>query len=391
MAVDTTATSTSLDPLPASASIPTLRPSRSKSPLVELSSSISELRGSLVKSFKAQKIPQVIEIKFAPLKVPRNRRLQTASVALWSTLLPICVSTFFFCCSIPLLWPILILYLIWIFKIDRAAEHGGRPKKWFRKQAIWRHFSGYYPVSCIQEATLPPDRPYIFGYHPHGVIGMGAFSNFATEGTGFSKNFPGIRPHLLTLAANFQIPFYRDIILLLGMSSVSKRSCSNILRKGPGEAIVIVIGGATESLRAHPGTADLTLKRRLGFIKIAIREGADLVPVFSFGENDIYDQLANERGTTIYKVQKVFQSIFGFTLPMFHGRGLFNYNLGLMPYRHPIVSVVGRPISVTQADSPSPEQMLEVQKAYIEELLRIWETYKDVYARNRTRELTIVE
>jgi 2-acylglycerol O-acyltransferase 2 len=55
---------------------------------------------------------------------------------------------------------------------------------------------------------------------------------------------------------------------------------------------VIVIGGATESLRAHPGTADLTLKRRLGFIKIAIREGADLVPVFSFGENDIYDQLS---------------------------------------------------------------------------------------------------
>jgi hypothetical protein len=51
--------------------------------------------------------------------------------------------------------------------------------------------------------------------------------------------------------------------------------------------LTIVVGGAAESLSAHPGTADLTLKRRKGFIKLAIRQGADLVPVFSFGENDV--------------------------------------------------------------------------------------------------------
>jgi 2-acylglycerol O-acyltransferase 2 len=56
---------------------------------------------------------------------------------------------------------------------------------------------------------------------------------------------------------------------------------------GPGSTITIVVGGAAESLSAHPGTADLTLKRRKGFIKLAIRQGADLVPVFSFGENDV--------------------------------------------------------------------------------------------------------
>jgi len=59
------------------------------------------------------------------------------------------------------------------------------------------------------------------------------------------------------------------------------------LRAGPGSSITIVVGGAAESLSAHPGTADLTLKRRKGFIKLAIRTGASLVPVFSFGENDV--------------------------------------------------------------------------------------------------------
>lgn len=73
----------------------------------------------------------------------------------------------------------------------------------------------------------------------------------------------------------------------MGICSVSYRSCQHILRQGPGSTLTIVVGGAAESLSAHPGTADLTLRRRLGFIKLAIREGADLVPVFSFGENDV--------------------------------------------------------------------------------------------------------
>ena len=86
--------------------------------------------------------------------------------------------------------------------------------------------------------------------------------NFASDSTGFSQGFPGVHPHLLTLTSNFTIPFYREILLFMGVCSVSKRSCERILRKGKGSAITIVVGGAAESLSAHPGTADLTLRRR---------------------------------------------------------------------------------------------------------------------------------
>jgi 2-acylglycerol O-acyltransferase 2 len=61
--------------------------------------------------------------------------------------------------------------------------------------------------------------------------------------------------------------------MALGIGSVSKKSCTNVLRQGPGSAITIVVGGAAESLSARPGTNDLTLRKRLGFIKIAVREG----------------------------------------------------------------------------------------------------------------------
>ena len=94
--------------------------------------------------------------------------------------------------------------------------------------------------------------------------------NFASDSTSFSSGFPGVRPHLLTLTSNFTIPFYREILLLMGVCSVSKRSCERILRKGNGSAITIVVGGAAESLSAHPGTADLTLRRRCALYSILV-------------------------------------------------------------------------------------------------------------------------
>ena len=34
--------------------------------------------------------------------------------------------------------------------------------------------------------------------------------------------------------------------------------------------------------------------------------------------------MPNEKGTSVYTLQKKFQNVFGFTLPLFHGRGLLN-------------------------------------------------------------------
>lgn len=61
---------------------------------------------------------------------------------------------------------------------------------------------------------------------------MGAIANFGTDATGFSRLFPGLTPHLLTLANNFHLPLYRELLLALGVSSVSMKSCQNILRQG---------------------------------------------------------------------------------------------------------------------------------------------------------------
>ncbi|KAK9760171.1 diacylglycerol O-acyltransferase 1 [Basidiobolus ranarum] len=153
---------------------------------------------------------------------------------------------------------------------------------------------------------------------------------------------------------------------------------------------MIVVGGATESLSAFPGTNDLVLRKRVGFVKLSLRTGASLVPVFGFGENDIFDQVASEPGTKVRQVQSRIQQIFGFTVPLFYGRGIFNYDLGILPHRRPIVVVVGKPIDVEKIENPTEEDIKKYHELYVAALQELYNKYKDVYAKERVSELRFI-
>ncbi|CAO3686122.1 unnamed protein product [Umbelopsis vinacea] len=333
--------------------------------------------------------------RYAPLHVPWRRRLQTLAVLLWCSMMPICMFIFFFICSIPILfWFPIIIYLTWILVWDKAPENGGRPIAWVRNLTVWKLFASYFPAKIIKEGDLDPSKNYIFGYHPHGIISMGSFCTFATNATGFDDLFPGIKPSLLTLTSNFNIPFYRDYMMACGLCSVSRTSCQNILTKGgPGRAIAIVVGGASESLSARPGVMDLVLKRRFGFIKIAVQTGASLVPTLSFGENELYEQVENNENSKLRRWQKKIQHALGFTMPLFHGRGVFNYDIGLLPHRRPIYTIVGKPIAIpsTKEGQSQDDVVRELHGKYMQALQDIYDRYKDVYAKDRIKELEFVE
>ena len=307
------------------------------------------------------------------------------------------LTIFFFLCAIPFLWPLLVPYLIYVL-LSSAPTSGqlSHRSEFLRSLPIWSLFASYFPARLHRSQELTATRKYVFGYHPHGIISHGAFASFATEALGFSQLFPGIVNTLLTLDTNFRIPLYRDYALAMGLASVSRESCENLLTKGGtngegmGRAITIVVGGARESLDARPHSLRLVLKRRKGFVKLAIRTGADLVPVLAFGENELYDQFQADAHPFIHKTQMIIKKVLGFTIPLFHARGVFNYDVGLMPYRRPLNVVVGRPVKVEQHAKPEDAYIAEIHELYVRELERLWHEWKDVFAKNRTGELEIV-
>ncbi|KAJ8122213.1 hypothetical protein O1611_g9898 [Lasiodiplodia mahajangana] len=336
-------------------------------------------------------------IRWAPWNVPFKRRGQTLVVLMHSLSIVATVSLFFAFCANPFAWPLLLIYLLHVLS-SKAATDGTLKyrSEWLRKSYIWHFFADYYPARLHKTHELPATRKYIFGYHPHGIISHGAWAAFATDALGFSEKFPGITNSLLTLDSNFRIPFYREYILSMGVRSVSKESIVNILNKGGsngegmGRGVTVVVGGARESLEAQPGMMRLILSERKGFIKLAVRCGADLVPVLAFGENDLYDQLQPQEHPFMHQIQMFILKVWKFTLPFLHGRGIFNYDVGLMPYRRPLNIVVGAPIKVRQSSSVNLEEINRLHGLYVAELEKLWDTYKDDFAPDRKQELQIL-
>lgn len=336
-------------------------------------------------------------IRWAPWNVPFRRRGQTLVVLMHSLSIVATASIFFAFCANPFAWPLLLIYLLYVLS-SKAATDGSLNyrSEWFRKSYVWHFFADYFPARLHKTHDLPATRKYIFGYHPHGIISHGAWAAFATDALGFSKKFPGITNSLLTLDSNFRIPFYREYVLSMGVRSVSKESIVNILNKGGpngegmGRAVTVVVGGARESLEAQPGMMRLILAERKGFIKLAVRCGADLVPVLAFGENDLYDQLQPHEYPFMHRIQMFVLKVWKFTLPFLHGRGIFNYDVGLMPYRRPLNIVVGAPIKVRQSSSVSLEEINRLHGLYVAELEKLWDRYKDEFAPDRKDEIQIL-
>lgn len=334
-------------------------------------------------------------VDFAPLRIPFYRRLQTLAVVMY-------YYSFYFgallgCAIILLLlfssyYPLALLYLAWAYLYDaQTPSHGGRRSKFMRNLKVWKYFRDYFPIKLVKTVELDPNKNYIFGYHPHGILCAGAFATFATEATDWSKTFPNITPHLLPLLALFKPPLFRDYIMSSGMCNISRESCEFILKeKGPGNSICIVVGGAPEAFDAHPNEDYiLIVKPRLGFIKLALRTGSSLIPVFAFGENNLFYQVSNSPGSMLRKIQEKIQSTIAFAPALFYGRGIFQYTFGMIPHRRPVHVVVGQPIEVSRKENPTYEEIKDVQTAYIEALRSLFEEHKQMYEMNKDIKLII--
>ncbi|CAH2272731.1 2-acylglycerol O-acyltransferase 2-A-like [Pelobates cultripes] len=322
-------------------------------------------------------------IQFAPLNIPLSRRLQTAAVFQWTfsfLAMAHCCLILYIVLAFSRYWLFALLYGIWLYVDWNTPSKGGRRSEWVRSWTVWKYFADYFPMKLVRTAPLDPSYNYILGFHPHGVLVVGAFGNFCTEGTGFSSLFPGLTPHLLMLPAWFRVPFFRDYIMSGSLVSSDKASACHLLsKKDGGQAVVIAVGGPPEALDAKPGQLTLQLLKRTGFIKLALTHGAHLVPVLSFGENDLYYQVSNPPGSLLRTMQERLQSIIGLAIPLFHGRGVFQYSFGLLPHRRPVYTVVGSSIPVKKTPSPTTEDIISLHALYVKKLQDLFETHKAHY------------
>eukprot|EP00003_Mantamonas_plastica_P018844 TRINITY_DN3073_c0_g1_i1.p2 TRINITY_DN3073_c0_g1~~TRINITY_DN3073_c0_g1_i1.p2 ORF type:complete len:160 (-),score=53.13 TRINITY_DN3073_c0_g1_i1:3-482(-) len=145
----------------------------------------------------------------------------------------------------------------------------------------------------------------------------------------------------------------------------------------------VIPGGSKEVLEARPNTDILVLKKRRGFIKIAMLSGAHLVPTFTFGVSDTYDQI-----DLLKPIQRWMIKTWRMVIPVYVGRwGSF------LSHAVPITTVVGAPIEVPKVDSFEEidnDVVDEIHEQYISALKELYNEYKGKYALlGEAAELTI--
>ncbi|XP_058426511.1 2-acylglycerol O-acyltransferase 2-B-like [Diceros bicornis minor] len=211
----------------------------------------------------------------------------------------------------------------------------------------------------------------LFRFHPGGVLVVGAFHNFCTEATGFSHLFPGLRQQLLMLPCWFHPPLFRNYLMCGGDKGPAPPICCPGL--GGGQVAVLALGGPLEALEAKAGGLSLRIRNQ-GICQVGAGARArscfpraSLVPVFSFRENELFQQFPNPPGSWVRGAQEELQPLLSVALPLFHGP------LGLLlPFRAPIHTVgepwpLPRPLpgppsrsSGAQAPARSPRRVAKV-------------------------------
>ena len=82
------------------------------------------------------------------------------------------------------------------------------------------------------------------------------------------------------------MPATRHFWWWLGVRPIDKANIHRLLKSN--NSVVLVPGGNTECRVMKHGQETLYLRKRLGFVRLAMNHGAPLVPAFAFGQTDTY-------------------------------------------------------------------------------------------------------
>lgn len=137
-----------------------------------------------------------------------------------------------------------------------------------------------------------------------------------------------------------------------------------------------MVGGARETFFTRPNTYRCAIKKRRGFIRIALETGVPLVPALSFGENNLHDAVEVKSGLWYRLIKNASLRYANCVPPLHYGR------FGLIPFRHPITTVIGEPIDIKKTATPTSEEIEQTFELFCKRLKELFERQKSKYIKD---------
>lgn len=213
----------------------------------------------------------------------------------------------------------------------------------------------------IDQKQFNPTKRYVFVAVPHGIIPLGSFMAIA-----YIRRFlPNLDAKLGVASVLFRMPFLRQFFLWLGCVPASRENLATILER-PGGKVAIMSGGIAEIFLSCRKREEVYLKRRKGFVRLAIASNAEIVPVYIFGQTKYFDQIATNESVLMRLSRR-----FAASLTIFWGR----YYLPI-PYAARTTCVIGEPIKVTALTTSQGDAVEEIHVAVCDAIQSMHSTYR---------------
>lgn len=250
----------------------------------------------------------------------------------------------------------------------------------------WRSLS-------IEERNRWTDRHYVIGMHPHGLLPLGAIiCGLTWAGTGLrgitasgaelpEPENPGDLLHqrwfrqmklraAVASGACSLFPGFYEMFSKLGAFECTKPFVRDRLREG--KDVAIFPGGAQESVFAIPGRYVCAVSKHKGFVRLALEEHKDILPMWTFGDEAIVPQADHIPGLVRY-LQRILKETIGLLVPP---------TFGGLPRFPPMTLVTGVPVSLEDlwpkaiGDPVSDAAVDEGHRRYIEAQRKLFDTNK---------------
>lgn len=238
----------------------------------------------------------------------------------------------------------------------------------------WRR---YFQFTVYREQVrFPRGKNILFTVVPHGVFPLalpmlsGVCSHVLSE---LDTQIP-----ITAVASNmFYIPIVTPLLIWLGCISATEEHIRDALKR---ETCIIVPDGIAGIFHSDPLVEKLYIRKRRGFVKIAIQAGSSLVPMYCFGHTQVFTRFAG-----LDFILTPLSRRLGFSIIFFKGYSL----LPSLPRRVQMTVVIGSVFQPPKCANPSDELVEHVLNQYIEHIEALFEKHKHVMIGGASRQLEI--
>lgn len=243
-------------------------------------------------------------------------------------------------------------------------EHGTLSKS-FQAFLTKYHPLYYNGVSIVFEggndvpSSDPDHRQTFFAVHPHGAYCIGwalLYHNPVMRGVRFC-----FAPAL------YASPMFRIFSRMANKPGSASRSAMDLYLK-KGEDVALPPGGFEEATLTSTTQDRVFIKRRYGFVRLCLKYGVAIRPVYVFGEGRLF---SNVQG--LWNLRLALNR-FGVPTILVWGRWFCPF----LPKKGvKLHIVIGRPLNLPKIESPTKDEVALWHGKYIVELKRIYEEHKE--------------